>query len=53
MAIAYPFALGAEAFSTAYCDVRHSVNAAGCDETRLKDFGYSALEGVAQTGRLR
>jgi hypothetical protein len=44
MAIAHPFAIDVKAFSAAYGELRDSVNAAGSDETRLKDFGLSALQ---------
>jgi hypothetical protein len=38
MAIAHPFAIDVKAFSAAYGELRHSVNATGRAETRLKDF---------------
>jgi hypothetical protein len=44
MAIAYPFTLNVKAFSAAYCDIRHSVNDGGSDETRLKDLGRRASQ---------
>jgi hypothetical protein len=40
MAIAHPFALNVKAFSAEYGELRHSVNAAGQDETKLKDSSY-------------
>jgi hypothetical protein len=40
MAIAHPFALSVKAFSAEYGELCHSVNAAGQDETKLKDFRY-------------
>jgi len=37
MAIAHPFDVDVKAFSAAYGEVRHSVNAGETAETRLKD----------------
>jgi predicted dehydrogenase len=44
MAIAHPFAIDVKAFSAAYGELRHSVNAATKAETRLKDFGWTGAE---------
>ena len=43
MAIAYPFAIDVKAFSAAYGEPRHSVNARESAETRLKDLGQEGL----------